>query len=100
MKMVDDDQKDKALAIQVRNLNNMPHNFYLINEYAAKAYREAFIDYIIKLYPEFFDENQDDEEILDAVNSQAQSDIDKFIKNTCGEYEMPCLTFTVSAPDL
>ena len=99
--MVDDDQKDRALAMNARSIHGMSQaNFYLINEYAAKAQREAFIDYIIKLYPEFFDENQDDEEILDAVNEQAKQDIDKFIKETCGEYEMPCLTYTLNAGDL
>lgn len=54
---MDDDQKDRALAISVRNVQSMPYNFYLINEYAGRAFREAFIDYIFKLYPEFFDEN-------------------------------------------
>jgi hypothetical protein len=38
MKMLDDDQKDRALAVAARNIHGMSQaNFYLINEYAAKA---------------------------------------------------------------
>jgi len=32
-------------------------NFFVINEFAAKAHREEFLDYINRSFPEFFDEN-------------------------------------------
>jgi hypothetical protein len=43
-------------------------NYFYINDYAGKATREAFLDFINKIYPEFFDENDDYENILSAVN--------------------------------
>ena len=59
-KMIDDDQKEKALAIVVRNVPNATFkNYFVINEFAGKAVREGFLDFINKIYPEFFDENDD-----------------------------------------
>ena len=59
-KMIDDDQKEKALAIVVRNVPNATFkNYLVINEFAGKAVREGFLDFINKIYPEFFDENDD-----------------------------------------
>ena len=72
----------------------------MINKYAGKAYREDFLEYINKQYPEFFDDNEDQAYILKTVNEQSDADIEAFIKENCGEYEMPCLTYEVSAPDL
>lgn len=54
----------------------------------------------MKTYPEFFDDNNDYDEILEGAHKAAQADIDKFVKETCGEYEMPCMDFEVHAPDL
>ena len=54
----------------------------------------------MKTYPEFFDDNNDYDEILEGANKLADADIDKFVKETCGEYEMPCTDFVVHAPDL
>ena len=67
--MYDDDQKEKALSIVIRNVPNATFKNYLyINDYAGKATREAFLDFINKIYPEFFDENDDYYNILSAVN--------------------------------
>ena len=100
--MVDEDQKERALAVQVReiSINKEKTNFFVINEYAGKATREAILEYINRLYPEFFEDNDDFDQILNAVNERAQVDIDKFIGETCSEFEMPCLDFEINAPDL
>lgn len=69
MKKYDDDQKEKALAISIRDVPNAKDkNFFVINEYAGKAYREGFLEFIHKIYPEFFDENDDYEMILNSIN--------------------------------
>ena len=54
----------------------------------------------MKTYPEFFEDNSDYDEILAGANELADADIEKFIKETCGEYEMPMMEFEVHAPDL
>ena len=55
---------------------------------------------IQKTYPEFFDDNNDFDELLSGAHEQGQADIDKFVKETCGEYDMPCMEYEVHAPDL
>ena len=62
-----------------------------MNLYAAKIFREDFLNFIAKTYPEFFDENDDYDLLLNGSNEQAQGDVDQFVKDTCGEYEMPCM---------
>lgn len=45
-KMVDEDQKEKALAVGVRDVSGMQkdrRHFYQHNQFAAKAYREDFL---------------------------------------------------------
>jgi hypothetical protein len=101
IKMVEQDQKDKALAVKGRDIPGMPgQSILVINRYAARAYREEFLEYINRTYPEFFDENDDLESINQAINLRGQTDIDEFIKKTCGEYTVPCLEFEINAPDL
>lgn len=103
-KMVDEDQKDQAIVIQGRDIQGIKiveaKQFYAINTYAGKMYREDFLNFISKQYPEFFDDNNDYDDILQGSHDMAQTDIDKFVKKTCGEYEMPCMDFEVHAPDL
>lgn len=103
-KMVDEDQKDQAIVIQSREVQGIKiveaKQFFNINIYAGKMYREDFLNFISKQYPEFFDDNNDYDEILLGANEMAQADVDKFVKATCGEYEMPCMDFEVHAPDL
>ena len=74
-KMVDEDQKDQAIVIQARDVNGIrivdARQFYNINIYAGKMYREDFLNYISKQYPEFFDDNDEYNEILAAVHQQA-----------------------------
>lgn len=95
------DQKDKALAVNGRDIQGMQGTTVLvINKYAAKAYREDFLEYINRTYPEFFDENDDLEAINQGINKRADDDISAFIKKNCGEYVVPCLEFEVNAPDL
>lgn len=104
-KLVDEDQRESAITIQGRDVNGIKavenaRQFFNMNLYAGKAYREDFLSFIQKTYPEFFDDNHDFDEILAGSHDKAQADVDKFIKATCGEYEMPCLDFEVHAPDI
>ena len=69
IKMVEQDQKDKALAVKGRDIGGMPgQSILVINRYAARAYREEFLEYINRTYPEFFDENDDLESINQSIN--------------------------------
>ena len=72
----------------------------MVTEYAGKAYREDFLDYISKHFPEFFEDNDDLQAIKDSVNKMAKDDTDRFIKKTTNEYEFPSMVFPVNAPDL
>ena len=103
-KIVDEDQAGSAVSIQGRDVAGIKvvdaRQFYHINTYAGKAFREDFLAFIMKTYPEFFEDNSDYDEILVGANELADADIEKFIKETCGEYEMPMMEFEVHAPDL
>lgn len=70
-KMVDEDQKEKALSVIVRDVTGIKGDnkqFFNINCYAGEAYRQEFIDYINKSFPEFFDDNDDMDQIMKAAN--------------------------------
>ena len=99
-RLVDTDQQDKVLSICNRDVPGLEKNYYVITEYAAKAYRDDFLDYIAKHYPEFFEDNEDLEAIRTEVHKVAKADTEKFIKATTNEYEFPCMTFPINAPDL
>lgn len=69
--MVDVDQQEKAMAVNPRNIESLENkSFFLINKYAQRAYREEFLDYISRLYPTFFEDNDDWEQINKAVSEQ------------------------------
>ena len=72
-KMVDEDQKEKALAISVRDVAGMRErkHFYHINQFASRAFRDDFLGFMNKTYPEFFDDNDEYNEITTAVHEQA-----------------------------
>lgn len=99
-RFVDEDQQDKVLSICNREVPGHTKNYFIVTEYAGKAYREDFIDYIAKHYPEFFEDNDDLATLKDCVNKRAKDDTEKFIKKTTNEYEFPCMVFPVNAPDL
>jgi hypothetical protein len=67
--MVDVDQQDKAMSVKPRSIDGFDNkSFYLINKYAQKAFREEFLDYISRLYPTFFEETDDWEQINKNVS--------------------------------
>ena len=69
--MVDMDQQDKAMAVKPRSLESFDNkSFYLINKYAQTAFREEFLDYISRLYPTFFEDSDEWEQINKAVSEQ------------------------------
>ena len=51
-------------------------------------------------FPEFFDENDDLDEIKQAANDKAEADTAEFLKSKCGEYVQPCLEFPFNAAEL
>jgi hypothetical protein len=58
------------------------------------------LDYISRLYPAFFEDNDDWDQINKSVAEQQQKIIDVFIKKNCGEYVNPCLEFQRNAAEL
>jgi hypothetical protein len=100
-KMVDVDTQDKVISVITRDVQTMDgKNFWCISTGASKAYREEFLEYINRSFPEFFEENDDMEDILKVANENGSKDIDNFIKDNCGEYEVPCLRFPVNAAEI
>lgn len=99
-RFVDEDQQDKVLSICNREVPGHNKNYFVVTEYAGKAYREDFIDYIARNFPEFFEENDELAVLKENANAAAKADTDKFIKKTTNEYEFPCMVFPVNAPDL
>lgn len=76
-------------------------SFWVVNKHAGRAFREEFLNYIDKCYPEFFDGVPHEfDEILGAVHQMAQTDLDTFIKENCGEYDIPCFDFEINASEL
>jgi hypothetical protein len=66
--MVDVDQQEKSLTVGTRNVDGLEgKSFFLINKYAQKAFREEFLDYISRLYPNFFEDNDDWDQINKVV---------------------------------
>ena len=101
VKMVDEDQQGKALAIIGSGIPNLANQtVYSINQYACKAYREHFLAFIKQTYPEFFDENKDYDDIFNESNKCAEKDIQAFIGKNCQKYEKPCLEFQFNAIDI
>lgn len=99
--MVDVDTQDKVIAVITRDVTGVDNkSFWCINTAAGKAYREEFVEYINRTYPEFFEDNEDMDEILKLINEAAANDIKMFVKENCGEYEKPCLTFPVNAAEI
>lgn len=69
IKLVDEDQQGKVLSVQGRDIPNLSTQLvYSINQYGAKAYREAFLDFLKDNFGEFFEDNHDHEEIMEACN--------------------------------
>lgn len=100
-KMVDVDTQDKVIAVTSREVAAMEgKNFWCVNTGAGRAYREEFLEYINRTYPEFWEDNDDQDEITKVINELGQKEIDNFIKDNCGEYEVPCLAFPVNAAEI
>jgi len=94
------DQEDKALAIANRiNLQN-PYMVLVMNQFAAKAHRVDFIEQLRSKVLEYFQEQPKDfKQLIELANQEAEAVDEAFIKATCDEYNMPCLDFSVHAPD-
>jgi hypothetical protein len=82
--MVDVDQQDKALALKTRDVEGA--NYWFVNSYAARRHREAFIEYMNKMFPEFFEDNEDFDAISAHVQKKAVADLQSFVSKKCDEY--------------
>lgn len=100
--MVDEDQKEKALSIVTRDVPylNEGSTYFAVNEYAGRAIREDFLTHLKGLYPEFFEETTDFDELCKLMNQKAARDQAEFVKANCTEYEFPCMELPCSAVDL
>lgn len=88
VKLVDEDQQGKALSIQGQGIPKLDgQTVFHINQYAGKAYREAFVEFIKDQHKDFFEDNADDLDLLDAANEQAEKDVIAFIGKHCQKYE-------------
>ena len=74
-KLVDEDQKESAIVIQSRDVSGVKivdaRQFLTHNAYAAKAFREEFLSFVQKTYPDFFEDNNDFEDILEGAHAAA-----------------------------
>lgn len=101
MKMVDEDQQGKALAVNGTHIPNLKDQIiYNFNQYAMKTYRENFLETIKDKYPEYFEDNLDFEDILEAANETAEKDIAAFEEANCHKYVQPCLKFELNAKEI
>ena len=76
IRLVDEDQQGKVLSVQGMGIPNLSNQtVWSINQYGAKAYREAFLEQIRESYGEFFEDNKDYDDILESTNKTAESDI-------------------------
>lgn len=101
IRMIDENQNFKAVSLQCREIPNVANlTVFSVNQYGARAYREAFLEFLNNTYPEFFDENDDLDEIKQAANEKAENETNAFLKSMCGEYVQPCLEFPFNAAEL
>jgi hypothetical protein len=71
-----------------------------MNQYAAKAHRTDFIGYVQSKLFDFFQENRHVQKNLQDIADEESEAVDAaYIKATCNEYDLPCLEFSVHAPD-
>lgn len=100
-RMVDEDQQGKVLSVQSIDAAGMQgKTLFNINQYASQAYREAFLDFIVRIYPEFFEDNNEQDQILQSCNAKVENDVKEWINANCQKYEHPCLEFKFNAVDL
>ena len=101
-RIVEQDQEDKALIIASRiNLAN-PYLVSVMNQYAAKAHRTDFVDQIRSKLVDFFSDRENAKklkEISEMADDEAEDVDAAYIAETCDEYELPCLEYSVHAPD-
>ena len=73
---------------------------FQMNEYAARAHRIDFVDQVAsKLFDYFQDHRGAKKDIQDAADKEAAETDAAFIAANCDEYELPCLDYSIHAPD-
>lgn len=98
-KLVEVDQDEKALAV-LTSSKDLSYTCYVVNTYAERQHRHEFLHYINKAVSDYFHDNPNrQKEYQDRADSEAEATLNKFVSKTCGEYELPCLTYAVNAHD-
>ena len=71
-----------------------------MNQYAARAHRHDFVEQIRSKLFDYFSENPKDIKLLtDMADEEAEATDATYVAKTCNQYELPCLDYTVNAPD-
>lgn len=96
---VEMDQEDKALAITGRP-NGLTFSAFIIQEFPQRVQRHDFVEQIVRQCFDFFDGHPERQrEIVAAADKAARIDEERFLANTCSEYEMPKFEMAIHAPD-
>ena len=71
-----------------------------MNQYAARAQRQDYIEQFKNKVFDWFAENPKAQKQLQECAEEESEAVDKaYIAATCDEYDLPCLEYSVHAPD-
>lgn len=72
----------------------------VMNQYAARAQRNDYVEQMRgKLFDYFQEHPKVAKEILEKAEEESEACDRAFIESTCDEYNLPCLEYSVHAPD-
>ena len=73
---------------------------FVMHEYAAKAHRTDFVEQVrSKLFDWFNEHPKAQKQIQEAADEEAEAVDKAYIAATCDQYTMPCLEYSIHAPD-
>ena len=86
-RIIETDQEDRALAIANRINLATPYMVLVMNQYAARAHRQDFVDMIRTKVFDWFQENpKAQKQIQDMADAEAEAVDTAFVAATCDEY--------------
>ena len=94
------DQEEKALAIANRINLKEPYMVLVMNQSAAQVHRADFLDMVQnKVFDWFNDHPKIKKQIQELADEESEITDAAYIAGTCDQYTLPCLDYTVNAPD-
>ena len=94
------DQEEKALAIANRINLKEPYMVMVMNQSAAEVHRVDFLDMVQnKVFDWFNDNPKTKKQIQELAQEESEATDAAYIAATCDQYTLPCLDYTVNAPD-